>query len=123
MSRLNRPFVAVVWKLGEGMCQLRYRSRHDHGSKLRGPSAIDLLQLYIHHLGPAFLIKIMGCGSPVLKVSDHDRHAMNLSPVPLKIRLLGQRCTLSLPRAKTSFRWCDVVVRRGGASSSVVHVT
>ncbi|GFV34351.1 uncharacterized protein TNCV_4023661 [Trichonephila clavipes] len=45
------------------------------------------------------------------------------SPVPLKTRRVGQRCTLNLPRAETSSRWCGVVVRRGGASSGVVHVT
>ncbi|GFV32457.1 uncharacterized protein TNCV_1677431 [Trichonephila clavipes] len=45
------------------------------------------------------------------------------SPVPLKTRRVGQRCTLNLSRAETSSRWCDVVVRRGGASSGVVHVT
>ncbi|GFV81493.1 uncharacterized protein TNCV_52171 [Trichonephila clavipes] len=36
------------------------------------------------------------------------------SPVPLKTRRVGQRCTLNLSRAKTSSRWCGVVVRRGG---------
>ncbi|GFW48933.1 uncharacterized protein TNCV_3901311 [Trichonephila clavipes] len=46
-----------------------------------------------------------------------------LSPVPLKTRRVGQRCTLNLSRAETSSRWCGVVVRRGGASSGVVHVT
>ncbi|GFW23205.1 uncharacterized protein TNCV_3803051 [Trichonephila clavipes] len=45
------------------------------------------------------------------------------SPVPLKTRRVGQRCTLNLSRTKTSSRWCGVVVRRGGASSGVVHVT
>ncbi|GFT83925.1 transposable element Tcb2 transposase [Trichonephila clavipes] len=45
------------------------------------------------------------------------------SPVPLKTRRVGQRCMLNLSRAETSSRWCGVVVRRGGASSSVVHVT
>ncbi|GFW97451.1 uncharacterized protein TNCV_4991271 [Trichonephila clavipes] len=44
-------------------------------------------------------------------------------PVPLKTRCVGQRCTLNLSRAETSSRWCGVVVRRGGASSGVVHVT
>ncbi|GFS73838.1 transposable element Tcb2 transposase [Trichonephila clavipes] len=44
-------------------------------------------------------------------------------PVPLKTRRVGQRCMLNMSRAKTSSRWCGVVVRRGGASSSVVHVT
>ncbi|GFY24673.1 uncharacterized protein TNCV_1017191 [Trichonephila clavipes] len=45
------------------------------------------------------------------------------SPVPLKTRHVGQRCTLNPSRAETSFRWCGVVVRRGGASSGVIHVT
>ncbi|GFV23508.1 uncharacterized protein TNCV_4782191 [Trichonephila clavipes] len=45
------------------------------------------------------------------------------SPVPQKTRHVGQRCTLNLSRAETSSRWCGVVVRRGGASSGVVHVT
>ncbi|GFW60580.1 putative DD41D transposase [Trichonephila clavipes] len=43
--------------------------------------------------------------------------------VPPKTRRVGQRCTLNLSRAETSSRWCGVVVRRGGASSGVVHVT
>ncbi|GFS84457.1 uncharacterized protein TNCV_4606411 [Trichonephila clavipes] len=51
-----------------------------------------------------------GCGSPVVKVSDHGRHVMSSSPVPLKTRRVGQRCTLNLSRAETSSRWCDVVV-------------
>ncbi|GFV33024.1 retrovirus-related Pol polyprotein from transposon 412 [Trichonephila clavipes] len=45
------------------------------------------------------------------------------SPVPLKTRLVGERCTLNLSRAQTSSRRCGVGVRRGGASSGVVHVT
>ncbi|GFX85687.1 DUF5641 domain-containing protein [Trichonephila clavipes] len=47
-----------------------------------------------------------------------DRH-----PVPINTRRVGQRCTLNLSRAETSSRWCGVVVRKGGASSGVVHVT
>ncbi|GFW91765.1 uncharacterized protein F54H12.2 [Trichonephila clavipes] len=31
------------------------------------------------------------------------------SPVPLKTRRVGQRCTLNLSRAETSSRWCGVV--------------
>ncbi|GFT15051.1 uncharacterized protein TNCV_4316321 [Trichonephila clavipes] len=38
----------------------------------------------------------------------------SLSPVPLKTRRVGQRCTLNLSRAETSSRRCGVVVRRGG---------
>ncbi|GFU56510.1 uncharacterized protein TNCV_1137361 [Trichonephila clavipes] len=36
------------------------------------------------------------------------------SPIPLKTRRVGQRCTINLSRAETSSRWCGVVVRRGG---------
>ncbi|GFU57476.1 spondin-2 [Trichonephila clavipes] len=50
-----------------------------------------------------------GCGSPVVKVSDHVRHVMRSSPVPLKTRRIGQRSTLNLSRAETSSRWCGVV--------------
>ncbi|GFV87425.1 uncharacterized protein TNCV_4033971 [Trichonephila clavipes] len=45
------------------------------------------------------------------------------SPVPLKTRRVGQRCTLNLLRAEMSSHWCGVVVRRGDASLGVVHVT
>ncbi|GFX59117.1 uncharacterized protein TNCV_936321 [Trichonephila clavipes] len=44
-------------------------------------------------------------------------------PAPLKTRRVGQQCALNLLRAETSSRWCGVVVRRGGVSSGVVHVT
>ncbi|GFS96453.1 transposable element Tcb2 transposase [Trichonephila clavipes] len=46
-----------------------------------------------------------GCGSPVVKVSDHGRYVMSSSPVRLKSRRVGQRCSLNLLRAETSFRW------------------
>ncbi|GFT28263.1 uncharacterized protein TNCV_645891 [Trichonephila clavipes] len=61
-----------------------------------------------------------GCGSPVVKVSDHGRHVMNSSPVPLKSRRVGKRYTLKLSRAQMSSRWCGATVRRGGASSGDV---
>ncbi|GFV17798.1 hypothetical protein TNCV_990091 [Trichonephila clavipes] len=44
-------------------------------------------------------------------------------PVPLKAHRVRERCTLTLSRALTSFRWCVVAARRGGASSGVVLVT
>ncbi|GFX45328.1 transposable element Tcb1 transposase [Trichonephila clavipes] len=62
-------------------------------------------------------------GSRVVKVSDHGRHVMSSSPVPLKTHRVGQRCTLNLSRAEMSSRWCGAVVRRGGAISGDVHVT
>ncbi|GFU59671.1 uncharacterized protein TNCV_3186391 [Trichonephila clavipes] len=65
----------------------------------------------------------LGCGSPVVNVSDHGRHVMSSSLVPLKTRRVGKRCTLNQSRAETSSHWCGVVVRRGGASSGVIYVT
>ncbi|GFX27498.1 uncharacterized protein TNCV_4995531 [Trichonephila clavipes] len=47
----------------------------------------------------------------------------SLSPVPLKTRRVGQRCTLNLSRAETSSRWCGVVVRRGGGVPAQVSST
>ncbi|GFT82902.1 uncharacterized protein TNCV_4434511 [Trichonephila clavipes] len=45
------------------------------------------------------------------------------SPVPLKTRRVGQRCTLNLSRAETSSRWCGVVVRREGCQlTGVIHI-
>ncbi|GFT36500.1 uncharacterized protein TNCV_3672051 [Trichonephila clavipes] len=68
---------------------------------------------------------MMGCGSPVVKVSNIGRQVMSSSPVPLKTRIVGQRCTLNLSRAEMSSRWCGVVVRRGVpaqvSSSSLDH--
>ncbi|GFX04978.1 hypothetical protein TNCV_2249611 [Trichonephila clavipes] len=46
-----------------------------------------------------------GCGSPVVKVSDHGMHVMISSPVPLKTHRVGKICTLNLSRAETSSRW------------------
>ncbi|GFV51971.1 DUF4817 domain-containing protein [Trichonephila clavipes] len=67
---------------------------------------------------------VKGCGRLVVKVSDHGRHVMSSSPVPPKIRFVGQRCTLNLSRTETSSHWCGVVVKlgEGDARSGVVHV-
>ncbi|GFX87941.1 uncharacterized protein TNCV_4374061 [Trichonephila clavipes] len=62
----------------------------------------------------AFFLTNEDCGCPVVKVSYHGRNVMSLSPLPLKTRHVGQRCTLNLSRAETSSRWCGVVVRREG---------
>ncbi|GFX05621.1 uncharacterized protein TNCV_3435251 [Trichonephila clavipes] len=61
----------------------------------------------------AFLLNVRGCGNPMVEVSDHGRHIMSSSPVPLKTRRVGQQSTLNLSITQTSFRWCGVVVRRG----------
>ncbi|GFX63283.1 uncharacterized protein TNCV_3896081 [Trichonephila clavipes] len=59
------------------------------------------------------VITSKGCRSPMVKVSDHGRHVMSSSPVPLKTHRVGQRCMLNLSRAQMSSRWWSVVVRRG----------
>ncbi|GFY23259.1 uncharacterized protein TNCV_3939551 [Trichonephila clavipes] len=64
-----------------------------------------------------------GRGSRVVKVSDRGWFVPSSSPVPLKTRRVGQRCTLIPSRVHTSSRWCGVAVRRGGASSGVILVT
>ncbi|GFV52464.1 hypothetical protein TNCV_4707651 [Trichonephila clavipes] len=80
---------------------------------------------YMRQLVSAYMVPHQkgGHGSPEAKISYHSRHVMSSSPVPLKTHRVRQRCTLNLLRAQTSSRWCGVVVRRGGASSGVVHVT
>ncbi|GFS97637.1 hypothetical protein TNCV_2558211 [Trichonephila clavipes] len=63
------------------------------------------------------------CSSPVVKVSDHGRHVVSSSPVPLKTRRVRERCKLNLSRDQNVLPlvWCDVVVWRGrDASSGVV---
>ncbi|GFW20676.1 uncharacterized protein TNCV_1048991 [Trichonephila clavipes] len=56
----------------------------------------------------------------VATVAEWYRHRIeagcvpSLSPVPLKTRRVGQRCTLNLSGAETSSRWYGVVVWREG---------
>ncbi|GFS91873.1 hypothetical protein TNCV_1930581 [Trichonephila clavipes] len=64
-----------------------------------------------------------GCGSLVIKVSDRSWHVTSSSLVPLKTCRVGERCPFNLSKTQTPSRWCDLVVRRGGTSSSVVPVT
>ncbi|GFS61681.1 hypothetical protein TNCV_4313151 [Trichonephila clavipes] len=55
-------------------------------------------------------------GSLMVKVSDCDWHVRSSSPVPLKTRHVGERCTLNLSKAQTSSRWS------GDEPSSDFHV-
>ncbi|GFS79528.1 uncharacterized protein TNCV_2370411 [Trichonephila clavipes] len=52
-------------------------------------------------------------GGQVVKASDRWWRVVSSSPVLLKTRRVGERGTLNLSRAQTSFHWCGVVVRRG----------
>ncbi|GFS77433.1 hypothetical protein TNCV_4491161 [Trichonephila clavipes] len=45
------------------------------------------------------------------------------SPVPLKTRLVGKRCTLNLLRAQTYSCWSGVVVKRGQLKCHPRHLT
>ncbi|GFX89602.1 uncharacterized protein TNCV_72951 [Trichonephila clavipes] len=64
-----------------------------------------------------------GRGSLVVKVSDRGWLVTISSPIPRKISRVGERCSLNLSRPQTFSRWCDVVFRRGGASSDIVLFT
>ncbi|GFU68410.1 hypothetical protein TNCV_3077981 [Trichonephila clavipes] len=70
-------------------------------------------------MDPKHFGSVMGCGSPVVKVSDHGRHVTSSSPVPPKTRRVGQRCTRELKRPPVGVVWS---LGEGG-SSGVVHVT
>ncbi|GFY02904.1 hypothetical protein TNCV_3507841 [Trichonephila clavipes] len=93
-----------------GTIWLEYRSLQDE--ETRGRLDMD------HQNLKAVILKLGG----VLKVSDHGRHVMISSPVPLKTCRVGERCTLNLSRAQRSSRWSGVVVRRGGGASSGVNL-
>ncbi|GFU53590.1 hypothetical protein TNCV_3994671 [Trichonephila clavipes] len=48
---------------------------------------------------------------------------MSSSPVPLKTRHVGERCTLNLSRAQTSSCWSGGVVKRGQLKYHPRHLT
>ncbi|GFT38659.1 hypothetical protein TNCV_4558011, partial [Trichonephila clavipes] len=48
---------------------------------------------------------------------------MSSSPVPLKPRRVGERCTLNLSRAQMSSCWSDVAVKRGQLKYRPRHLT
>ncbi|GFV54075.1 transposable element Tc3 transposase [Trichonephila clavipes] len=52
------------------------------------------------NVASALLSNSWGCGSPVVKESDHGMHVMSSSPVPLQTVRVGERCTLNLSRAQ-----------------------
>ncbi|GFV78589.1 hypothetical protein TNCV_1888951 [Trichonephila clavipes] len=93
-------------------------------SRKRDEAPIAVEAMGLAPVGPCLKMSLGGgCGSPVVNVSDHGRHVMRSSLVPLKTPRVGQRCPLNLSRAEMSSRWCGVVVKRGGTSSGVVHIT
>ncbi|GFX16996.1 hypothetical protein TNCV_2519721 [Trichonephila clavipes] len=63
--------------------------------KLQGKVAHNPYQLSMaqitRSIANSILVALWGCGSPVVKVSDHGRHVvMSSSPVPLKTHRIGQ---------------------------------
>ncbi|GFY27906.1 hypothetical protein TNCV_4562601 [Trichonephila clavipes] len=94
--------------------------------RLRPKNIFDLLQtIQRNYDNRMVVVANWWCGrsSLVVKVSDRGWLVTSSSLVPLKTRRVGKRCPLNLSRAQTSSCWCGVAVRRGGASSGVVHVT
>ncbi|GFT92147.1 uncharacterized protein TNCV_1972921 [Trichonephila clavipes] len=76
--------------------------------------ALDSFRPPPEHISVIVDIRRWCCGSPVVKVSDHGKHVMSSSPVPLKTRRVGEQCTFNLLRAQTFS--VGVVVRRGVAA-------
>ncbi|GFX13143.1 hypothetical protein TNCV_2989071 [Trichonephila clavipes] len=50
----------------------------------------NFLELKKYSRTSAFKLCRLACGGPVVKVSDHGRHSMSSSPVPLKNRRVGE---------------------------------
>ncbi|GFW19886.1 hypothetical protein TNCV_3561891 [Trichonephila clavipes] len=133
LSRLKCPPIVLMWKLiegaignsGRGSLVVKVTNSWLACQEFESSTAEDQMELmhvkYVEGQTFSRLCGVEGCGSPVVKVSDHGRHVMSSSPVPIKTRRVGQRCTLNLSRVETSSH--GVTVRRGGASSGVVHVT
>ncbi|GFU04170.1 hypothetical protein TNCV_863091 [Trichonephila clavipes] len=48
----------------------------------RAPTPVGRMSARVQRLNVPPLKRISGCGSPLVKVSDHGRHVMSSSPVP-----------------------------------------
>ncbi|GFT26768.1 putative LOC100569746 [Trichonephila clavipes] len=62
-------------------------------------------------LGRSFQSNNVAAVALLSRCRTHGRRVMSSSPVPLKTRRVGERCTLSLSIAQTSSCLCGVVVR------------
>ncbi|GFV50531.1 uncharacterized protein TNCV_2097091 [Trichonephila clavipes] len=117
--------VKAMDKFGQRKTALVSSSSLDHDSKLQGQPLKALLLLQSATYVKYIVLRKVN----VSEVAEWYRYrtvacfVTSSSPVSLKTRRVGQRCTLNLSRAETSSRWCGVVVRRGSSSSGVVHVT
>ncbi|GFW31242.1 uncharacterized protein TNCV_2578231 [Trichonephila clavipes] len=104
MSVINSPRVS-----SEGWTKLVI----SNGGRERCRSSYTLLELPPYVNGKT-LNHVNGRGTLGVKISDRSWHVVNSSPIPLKTRRVGERCTLNLPGAQTSSHWCGVVVRKEG---------
>ncbi|GFU98469.1 uncharacterized protein TNCV_3653001 [Trichonephila clavipes] len=114
----------IVWHLSRHFFKVPLRANGSNVSLWRGV-VVKGMVCYLRSL-PCQLTEFENHEAAVAEWYRHRIVAgfvTSSSPVPLKTCRVGQRCTLNLSRAETSSRWCGVVVRRGGASSGVVHVT
>ncbi|GFT19915.1 uncharacterized protein TNCV_4993461 [Trichonephila clavipes] len=87
---------------------------------LERAEAVSCFPLTTEHDFLGIYLQRLVLAADVAAVAEWYRHRIvagfvtSSSPVPLKTRRVGQRCTLNLSRAETSSRWCGVVVRRWG---------
>ncbi|GFX74847.1 uncharacterized protein TNCV_636741 [Trichonephila clavipes] len=86
----------------------------DHGL---ATTALELEGLFVEHL--ELETNVVAAVAEWYRYRTVACFVTGSSPVPLKTRRVGQRCTLNLSRAETSSRWCGVVVRRGGVPAQV----
>ncbi|GFX48988.1 uncharacterized protein TNCV_2797791 [Trichonephila clavipes] len=96
--------------------QFRFRERSNSGLENKEKEDLSFKEVDLFFLAQLHISlhhSYGGYGSPVVKELDHGRHVMSWSPVPLKTRHVGERCTLNQSRAQTSSRWSSVIVRRG----------
>ncbi|GFW19639.1 hypothetical protein TNCV_1605301 [Trichonephila clavipes] len=114
-------------ELASLLCNKSFKNKRDEHKKI--DIYFDRNTVYLKEMTFFVNLKVVvleiycGRGSRVVKVSDRSWPCHEFEPSTTKSRRAGQRCTLNLSRAETSVRWCGVVIRRGGASSGVVHVT
>ncbi|GFW57181.1 uncharacterized protein TNCV_540981 [Trichonephila clavipes] len=107
IKRATRPQIAADFNPWPPRSVTIQRNIIDMGFWSRRPTRVPLGTALVAAVAEWYRYRTVAC------------FVTGLSPVPLKTRRVGQRCTLNLSRAETSSRWCGGVVRRGG----VVHVT
>ncbi|GFV71081.1 hypothetical protein TNCV_1662391 [Trichonephila clavipes] len=106
----------VTWMTSE----LVPASPNFHTTQTGEHLSLELFNVHWHHL----LHSWRGHGSQVVKVSDRGGPCHEFEPSTTKDPpCRGAMHVKSVETSKKSFRRCGAIVRRGGASSIVVHVT